>query len=406
MRILDLAAKDLLQIIKDKMSAVFFVLMPLVFTVFFGILTAPGPDQDNRILVYGINQDAGVLSASLVSDLQKSETIRLVEAAPADKASILEDLSKQDAYGLLEIPPGYSRQLYTGEPVAAILTADSASQEGSTVRVAVQASTQRIIDASESARLAVQAAKPATASGSSADQETTINVAFNQALEFWSAPPVKVTNSLAQAGSRVDSAALSGYAHASPGVLLQFAIFGVMIPGAILVHERKKHTFQRLMTTPMSRLEFLSGHGLAFTSVVFIQQFLLIAAAQLFFGVDYLRQPVAVLLVMVAVSLMSASLGMLFGLLAKKDEQVVLYSLIAMFVLSAMGGAWFPLEVSGEAFSRVGHLLPGAWIMDAFQNITARGLGLESVLKPSAIILAFTLAFMGLSIWRFSKEQS
>ena len=81
-----------------------------------------------------------------------------------------------------------------------------------------------------------------------------------------------------------------------------------------------------------------------------------------------------------------------------------MFSLIAMFLFSALGGAWFPLAIAGQTFAGVGHLLPTAWAMDGFQNIVVRGLGLGSVLLPAGILLAYTAAFFGLAVWRFRFE--
>jgi ABC-2 type transport system permease protein len=81
-----------------------------------------------------------------------------------------------------------------------------------------------------------------------------------------------------------------------------------------------------------------------------------------------------------------------------------MWSLIAMFVFTAMGGAWFPLDITGQTFSTIGHLTPTAWAMDGFQNIVMRGLGLSSVLLPAGILLAYAVLFFGLAVWRFRFE--
>jgi ABC-2 type transport system permease protein len=107
---------------------------------------------------------------------------------------------------------------------------------------------------------------------------------------------------------------------------------------------------------------------------------------------------------MVALALWAANLGLLIGALAKKEEQVITWSLIAMFVFAALGGAWFPLEFAGEAFAAVGHVMPTAWAMDGLQNIVVRGQGLGSVLLPSGMLLVYAVAFLGLAVWRFRFE--
>ena len=143
---------------------------------------------------------------------------------------------------------------------------------------------------------------------------------------------------------------------------------------------------------------------LAMFLIVFLQEALLVLIGQFVFKVNYLREPFGTLLVMLALALWASSLGLLVGALARKEESVILLSLIAMFFFAALGGAWFPLEITGKAFSAIGHLTPTAWAMDGFQNILLRGLGFSSVLLPVGILLAYALGFFALAVWRFKYE--
>jgi ABC-2 type transport system permease protein len=99
-----------------------------------------------------------------------------------------------------------------------------------------------------------------------------------------------------------------------------------------------------------------------------------------------------------------AALGLFIGTIARTDEQAVMWSLLAMFVLTALAGAWFPLDVTGQLFNTIGHLTPGAWAMDGFQNIVVRGLGLASVVVPAIVLWGFAALFFGLAVWRFKFE--
>jgi hypothetical protein len=55
---------------------------------------------------------------------------------------------------------------------------------------------------------------------------------------------------------------------------------------------------------------------------------------------------------MLVLALWTASLGLLIGALARKEDQVILFCLIIMMVFSALGGAWCPLEVAGKPSQR------------------------------------------------------
>jgi len=79
--------------------------------------------------------------------------------------------------------------------------------------------------------------------------------------------------------------------------------------------------------------------------------------------------------------------------------------MLAMFVFSALGGTWFPLEGAGGAFASIGKLLPASWAMIGLQNILIRGLSFSSLWQPVAILLAYALGFFILAVWRFRKAE-
>ena len=77
MRIIDLALKDLRQVFRDRKSLLFLLVMPIVFTFFFGFAFAkPAGEEDNRLKVGIVNQDPqGILSQSLLDLLSASAAV-------------------------------------------------------------------------------------------------------------------------------------------------------------------------------------------------------------------------------------------------------------------------------------------------------------------------------------------
>jgi ABC-2 type transport system permease protein len=76
-----------------------------------------------------------------------------------------------------------------------------------------------------------------------------------------------------------------------------------------------------------------------------------------------------------------------------------------MFVLSGLGGAWVPLEITGATFQAIGHMSPVAWAMDGFKNISIRGLGLEAAWLPAAALAGYAVLFFAIAAWRFRKAE-
>jgi ABC-2 type transport system permease protein len=409
MRILDLALKDLSQIFRDKRVLLFLVAMPIVFTLFMGFAYKSGKDndasKDNRIPLGWVNNDAeGNVSKQLFEMLSNSDSIKLVELT---SEAVDESVRKGEVAGVLVVPVGYSEQVSAGrarvEPsrneAQLTLVADTNSAQGQSIYQSLRTPVTQLMSALEIARLSAETVgKPNDASE--------LNETFASASKAWSesdsASLVKVELAVKD-NFMGDWYGDNPYNQASPGILVQFAIMSLVTSGQILVQERKSRTLQRMMSTSMRAWEIIAGHTLAMFGVVFFQIALLVVFGQLAVGVDYMNEPLGTLLVSVSLSLWVAAMGLLIGTIVKDDSQVVLFALLAMFILSALGGTWFPLEVSSGAFALIGKLMPSAWAMTGYQNILIRGLGLESVWTPTLILTAYALAFFVLAVWRFRK---
>jgi ABC-2 type transport system permease protein len=194
------------------------------------------------------------------------------------------------------------------------------------------------------------------------------------------------------------------YSHSSAGVMVQFAMAGIIGAAEIMVLERKSGALRRLLTTPIARLGILLGHFLTMYLMILVQLVVLVLFGQFALNVDYLREPVGALLMILITAFWAASLGLLIGILAKTQEHVMIFSILIMLGLSGLGGAWMPLEFTSQTFRTVGHLTPTAWAIDGFENIVVRGLGLKSVLMPAGILLAFAAVFFAVGAWRFQTE--
>ncbi|MFT3891004.1 MAG: ABC transporter permease [Anaerolineales bacterium] len=404
MRIIDLALKDLSQIFRDKRSLLFLVAMPLLFTLFMGFAYKSGTDNDKtkdaRIPLGFVNNDAdGVVSQQLFKMLSESDSMRMVELAPE---KVDESIRKGDVAGALIVPAGYSQQAQAGNEPQLTLVADLNSTSGQSLFQLLRTPVTKLMSAVEISRLSSETV-------GKADDASERNESFVSASQAWSeadsASLVKVEMAVSQEEDSGDWFGDNPYNQASPGILVQFAIMGLVSSGQILVQERKTRTLQRMMSTSMHSWEIVAGHMLALFATVFLQIALLVVFGQLALSTDYMNAPLGTLLVSVALSLWVAAMGLLIGTLVKDDSQVILFALMAMFIFSAMGGTWFPLEVASGTFATIGKLMPSAWAMTGYQNILIRGLGTSSAWLPSLILTAYALGFFGLAVWRFRKME-
>ena len=407
MRIIDLAIKDLRQIIRDKRSLLFLVAMPIAFTVFMGFAYRSGEDaepQGGRLRLAWVNAGPeNGLGAMLYARIEASDTLKLIKM---DRNTALESLTAGEVEGVLIIPAGFGEgsdgnsirdEANQAGKDQLTLIADSADPKGVSLFQLLRVPVTQLLSSVEIGRMSVDDF------GDPTEYTPALELAWEKWEQNGSEGLVNLELAVKQASGNWFGD--NPYNQASPGILIQFAIMGLITSAQILVQERKSRTLQRQMTTDLKAWEILVGHLLAMFGIIMTQTLILETFGQLILGVDYLREPVSILLVSIALGLWVASMGLLIGLLAEGENQVVMYAMIAMFLFSALGGTWFPLETAGRTFSLIGKIMPSAWAMAGLQNVLIRGLGFSSTWLPASILIAYSLGFLGLAAWRFKTME-
>jgi len=395
-RIFNIALKDLTQFLRDFKTFMFLLLMPVIFTFLFGYAFGGfgGGESDSRLPVGFLNNDDRWISGTLHDMLAESELIRLTE----DKNWDITDLSQMVTDGNLAaaviIPVGYSKAVLADKTARLIVIADTNASSWTTVKAEILKFSSRLDSA----------VRTATIMETLDSDRIPFKYGFEQTLKAWGDPPIAIFESTSSVLNDTDDR-IAALAHTSPGMMLQFAIAGLLTCAQVIVTERKSRTLQRLLTTATRRVHILIGHYLAIFTLIFLQFLILITFGQFVLKVNYLRDPQATFLMAFSAALCIAALGLLIGVLARNEEQAITFSLIPMFVFSGLGGAWVPLEVTGETFASIGHVSPIAWAMDGFKNIVIRGFGVESVFLPVAALTGYTVIFFALATWRLNATE-
>jgi ABC-2 type transport system permease protein len=330
----------------------------------------------------------------LHSLLANSETLRLEENVFSSAADLEKLVADGDLAAAVIVPQGYGKAVIKDKTVRLIVIADTSAQAWTTVKAELLSAASRIDGAVRAAEIME-------------DMElegVPFNYAFDQTLSAWKEPPITIHETSSPALEKANNVNRA-LAHTAPGMMLQFAIAGLLTAAQVIVAERKSRTLQRLLTTNTRRVHVALGHYLAIFLLIFAQFSILVTFGQVVLGVNYFRLPQATLLVAFCAALCISALGLLIGILAKNEEQAIVFSLVPMFVFAGLGGAWVPLEVTGETFQAIGHLSPIAWGMDGFENIVARGLGFETVLIPSAALAGYAALFFALAVWRLNTAE-
>ena len=162
MRVLDLTFKDIKQIVRDWKSALFLVVMPILFTFFFGFVLGPlyssDGGQDARLPVGVVDQDTGgVVDSALITMLDQSDVIRPTVLADTNLVQASQSVADGDLAAAVRIPAGYSDRLLSSQQADLEVVADQNIVAGQTASSALETVVNRLLGALESARLSADA---------------------------------------------------------------------------------------------------------------------------------------------------------------------------------------------------------------------------------------------------------
>jgi len=394
-RVWHIAAKELLQARRDRLAALFTLVLPVIFTVVLGILIGGADAANSRLPLALVDADDTAASRQFIERLQASPLVEIQTAAIGDVDKAVQD---QEVAAGLVIPEGFGAALDAGQPASLSFVRLETSNGAQSAWQAVQATVAELNAGILAAGTAAEQVSIAT--GRALDGG--LMASARSLADGQLAAPVAKLEVTSASGSTVRHA--GGFDQSSSGALVNWVLFSLLTVATGLAWERRRGLIRRLSTAGVRGRELIGGKMLAMVIITFAQQLLLVLLGQLAFGVDYFRSPLALLMTMVSLSMFASAAGLLISSVFRSEQAVIATTVISAQLLAALGGAWFPLEITSASFSRAAHFLPTAWIMDSLHGIILKGWGAADILAPMGIVWIWIVVLFAVAVWRFRPE--
>jgi ABC-2 type transport system permease protein len=404
-QILAIAWKDTLVRFSSRSELLFFIILPVVFTVVLGGALTKLGNSDGRVPVLVVDEDHSALSAELLNTLGQSTVIR---TQVVDRAKAEADFAKNAAPAWLTVPAGFGAALMA--PAAA-----GGAQSQATLDLRSQPNNLNAIAAQRAIELAVgQVTRPLAAAASSvaeaqsikpfasdAERQAYFTASLAAARAAFAATPSRVV--VTQPATAVQ-AGFNGNAQASAGQLITWVFIPLLATSALFAYERSSGTLRRLLTTPAPKAVFLLGTITGQLVLALLQMLLLVVFGALALGLRWGSSPLGLAAILVSFGLASVALGTLLGTFVRTDSQASGASLMLGMSMALLGGCWYPLELFPPLARTASMVLPTAWAMQGLNNLLLRGQGLSGVLPQAGVLLGFAALFFVVGVWRFRYE--
>lgn len=195
----------------------------------------------------------------------------------------------------------------------------------------------------------------------------------------------------------------SAFDRFAPSLLAIFPLTVMFLVTSIAtLRERSSGTLDRLLTTPLAKVDFLLGYAVAFGAAAVVQALLASGLTLGLLGMDVRGPAWAVVLVAVLVALLGTSLGLFVSAFAQTEFQAVQFMPAVILPQLLLCGLMVPVDALPGALRWVADALPLTYSVQAMQHLQVQGNLDTPFPKDVTIVVGFTvgLLFLGAATLR------
>lgn len=362
-RLLSVARKELLHILRDPMTLFFTLFIPIVELFMLGYAINTNV-RHVRTIVY--DQARTQESRELLRQFENTEDFRIIGEVFTDVELSQVIVAGRARVGI-KIPEDYSRRL----------------QAGQTAQVLV------LVDGSESS----VAAEAVNVANAIALRESLRRLLAHQQLPVEARPRVLFNPDTRSANFFI------------PGLMVVMCqMMSVMLSANSIVREKENGTLEQLFMTPVRRSELILGKVAPYLGLTFVEFIGIAVLMRAVFQVPIHGYFVTLLALALPFILAMLGLGLLISTRASTREaaqQIAMGTVLPSIFLS---GYVFPIDSMPSIFYWIAQIIPTTWLIDAARGVIIRGAGWQELWPHALILWAMAIGVILVSMLRFHKQ--
>jgi len=170
-----------------------------------------------------------------------------------------------------------------------------------------------------------------------------------------------------------------------------------LVTSIAMLRERTTGTLERLLTTPLGKIDLLFGYGLAFGLAAAVQAAIATGAAYWLLGLDTAGNAGLVVLIAVVNAVLGVALGLLCSAFARTEFQAVQFLPVVVVPQILLCGLFVPREAMAGWLQAISDVLPLTYAVDALLEVgksaeATATMWRDVIIVAGAAVLALVLA--------------
>lgn len=194
--------------------------------------------------------------------------------------------------------------------------------------------------------------------------------------------------------------------HIAPILLGIFPLVIMFLVTSIAtLRERTSGTLDRLMTQPITKLDFVSGYARAFSAVGLIQASLVSLVTLGVLGVTVQGGTIPVLITAIAAAFLGTSLGLFVSAFARNEFQAVQLVMPIIMPQILLCGLFVPRQDMATWLQKISDILPLTYSVDAMQQVAMNPTWTSQLTKDLVIVVCFGIVALLLGAITIKRQE-
>ncbi len=409
-KIFQVAWKDIRLIFRDRSALTLMLLAPFVLTIGMGAITGRFSGSSTSsgvsdIPLVIVNDDSGQLGSALVEMLQSEDLDALLNPlVMTDLAAARVMVDNDNTAAAIYIPPDFTASIIPSSQLGAatqekvVQIEFYANPTRPTSAGIVRTILEQFLSQVEIGRISGEVTVTQLLANGYINPEQAVAVGSSIGQQMvqssGSTSSIKLIN-VTEGGGPVEFDTL---AYIAPGMALMFLMYTVTYGGLSLIKENRQGTLARMLISPTTSTQVLSGKVIGIFLTAVAQLLILIGGTSLLFGLKW-GDPLAVLALLFAAAFAATGWGMVIAAFLKTPGQVGSIGSALMLIFGLLGGSFFDISSLPGWVKTISKISPNAWGMEGFLDL-AHGGSIVSVRTPVFALLSMgAVLFCAAAFW-------
>ena len=191
----------------------------------------------------------------------------------------------------------------------------------------------------------------------------------------------------------------------APVFIGMFSFFFVFILTSVaFLRERSQGTIERVMVSPLTRVELVIGYICGFTLFALVQSLVILLFVIFALRVHYSGNLALVFLVSVLLTIGSVNLGIFLSTFAQNEFQIVQFIPLVFGLQVFLSGIFWPVAQLPAVLRPLSYIMPLTYANDALRGVMLKGFDFTGIIVQLGALLLFALVMVLLSATTMRRQ--